>query len=137
MIIDLRGNPGGVLSSAAQVANYFAPEGLPIVSVAQGQSEKIFSLESSATGMANLNTAPIAVLVDGIAASGAEAFALALRESAGAAGGISDFWGSDGTNHATGLVLYRTQADHWHVEITAQHRFSPQRSDSRYLRVTE
>ncbi len=75
LVLDLRGNPGGLFPVAVQMAERFLPEGI-IVST-QGQSSRTFESHS---GMSALNM-PLFVLVDNDTASAAEVLAGAERKS--------------------------------------------------------
>ena len=74
IVLDLRGNPGGILDECVEVAELFVPEG-PIVSVVdrQGQRE-VRSSESAGLGM------PLVVLVDEGSASASEIVAGAVQD---------------------------------------------------------
>ena len=77
VVLDLRGNPGGLLDAAVEVADEFLAEGI-IVSgtgrVRQSQFEQI------AVAGDGLETVPLVVLVDGASASAAEIVAGALQD---------------------------------------------------------
>jgi carboxyl-terminal processing protease len=77
LVLDLRGNPGGVLESAVSVADAFLDEGL-IVRAEGRTAESRF--EMSATHGDALEGEPLVVLVDGGSASGSEIVAGALRD---------------------------------------------------------
>jgi carboxyl-terminal processing protease len=77
LVLDLRGNPGGVLESAVGVADDFLDAGV-IVRAAGRTAESRF--EMHATGGDLLRHAPLVVLVDRGSASGAEIVAGALRD---------------------------------------------------------
>lgn len=77
LVLDLRGNPGGVLESAVSVADTFLDEGL-IVRADGRTAEARF--EMSATRGDVLDGQPLVVLVDGGSASGSEIVAGALRD---------------------------------------------------------
>ncbi len=73
-ILDLRGNPGGLLEECVKIAEIFLPEG-PIVSVADKNGKReIRSSSSSGLGM------PLVVLVDGGSASASEIVAGAVQD---------------------------------------------------------
>jgi carboxyl-terminal processing protease len=76
LVLDLRGNPGGLLDAAVQVANQFVGEGVMVRTRgrAWGQS---WNHEST---IQPLWTFPLAVLVDGDSASASEILAGALRD---------------------------------------------------------
>ena len=77
LVLDLRGNPGGVLESAVSVADEFLEEG--IIVRADGRTpEARFEMDASAGDL--LAGRPIVVLVDGGSASGSEIVAGALRD---------------------------------------------------------
>jgi carboxyl-terminal processing protease len=76
LILDLRGNPGGLLETSVRVADKFIPEGL-IVSTRgrNGVENKNFTAHRSGTWQM-----PLYVLIDGDSASASEIFAGAIRD---------------------------------------------------------
>jgi carboxyl-terminal processing protease len=77
LVLDLRGNPGGVLESAVSVADAFLDDG--VIVRADGRTpEARFEMDASAGDL--LAGRPIVVLVDGGSASGSEIVAGALRD---------------------------------------------------------
>lgn len=77
LVLDLRGNPGGVLESAVSVADTFLDAGLIVR--ADGRTPEA-RFEMSATRGDVLDGQPLVVLVDGGSASGSEIVAGALRD---------------------------------------------------------
>jgi carboxyl-terminal processing protease len=77
LVLDLRGNPGGVLESAVGVADDFLDSG--VIVRAEGRTADS-SFEMRASGGDLLHAAPLVVLVDRGSASGAEIVAGALRD---------------------------------------------------------
>jgi carboxyl-terminal processing protease len=77
LVLDLRGNPGGVLESAVSVADDFLETG--VIVRAEGRAAGA-RFELRATDGDLLRQAPIVVLVDRGSASGAEIVAGALRD---------------------------------------------------------
>ncbi len=77
LVLDLRGNPGGVLESAVSVADDFLEAGLIVR--AEGRTAGS-SFQMRATGGDVLLDAPLVVLIDRGSASGAEIVAGALRD---------------------------------------------------------
>jgi len=77
LVLDLRGNPGGVLESAVSVADAFLDEG--VIVRADGRTPEA-RFEMSATPGDALDGQPLVVLVDGGSASGSEIVAGALRD---------------------------------------------------------
>ncbi len=78
LILDLRGNPGGLFAAAVQVADRFLPAGV-IVST-QGQLASYTKTYLAQNPMTALDV-PLVVLVDGETASAAEVVAGALKEN--------------------------------------------------------
>jgi carboxyl-terminal processing protease len=78
MILDLRGNPGGLIDAVDATAGIFLPQGA-IVATGTGRYS-IFRRRFAATGDAGIHyDGRLAVLVDGTSESGAEALASALQ----------------------------------------------------------
>lgn len=78
LIVDLRGNPGGLFPTAVQIAERFLPEGI-IVST-QSQSPAYSRAFESHSGM-GANDLPLVVLIDNETASAAEVLAGALKDN--------------------------------------------------------
>jgi carboxyl-terminal processing protease len=74
LILDLRGNPGGLLSQAVAVSRVFVDRG--VVVTTQGLHEPEQSFYANGTAIGKL---PLVVLIDGSTASAAEVTAGALR----------------------------------------------------------
>ena len=77
LVLDLRGNPGGVLESAVRVADDFLASG--VIVRAEGRTADA-RFEMRATDGDLLQRAPLVVLIDRGSASGAEIVAGALRD---------------------------------------------------------
>ncbi|MBK8464659.1 MAG: S41 family peptidase [Chloracidobacterium sp.] len=77
LILDLRGNPGGILEQAVGVVSKFIPAGQTVVSVkgAGGQQERVLK----ATG-GNPETFPLVVMINGGSASASEIVAGAVQD---------------------------------------------------------
>ncbi|MFA5131923.1 MAG: S41 family peptidase [Candidatus Paceibacterota bacterium] len=83
LVIDLRGNPGGYLEAAVNMASYFLKDGAVVVSERQGKDELVVNHRS--TGIRALEASTkVVVLIDGGSASASEILAGALKDSAGA-----------------------------------------------------
>jgi carboxyl-terminal processing protease len=76
LVLDLRGNPGGLLDQAVRVVSLFLPRGASVVSLAGAHSP--LRILYSRGGVAS--TTPLAVLVDGGSASASEVVAGALKD---------------------------------------------------------
>lgn len=77
LIIDLRGNPGGLLTAAVELADKFIAEG-GIVSTKGRSEQENFSYRAHRPGTWRV---PLVVLVDGDSASASEIFAGAIKDS--------------------------------------------------------
>jgi carboxyl-terminal processing protease len=77
LIIDLRGNPGGLLDTVVQVADMFLDSGTILIEVDRDQSEKVYSAKSGGEA----TQIPIAILVNKFSASGSEVLSAALHDN--------------------------------------------------------
>ena len=78
LIIDLRGNPGGYLNQAVEIANLFIDGGKKIVYTKGRRSE--FDEEYDATKSAPFKNIPLIILVNNGSASASEIFAGAMQD---------------------------------------------------------
>lgn len=79
LVIDLRGNPGGYLNAAVEMASYFLKEGQVVVSERQGKNEAVVNHRSS--GLMGVPFGiKVVVVVDGGSASASEILAGALKD---------------------------------------------------------
>ena len=77
LILDLRGNPGGLLDAAVNIVNLFVPPGEVVVSTrGYREDEVVFKTENEPL----LPDTPLAVLVDGGSASASEILSGALQD---------------------------------------------------------
>lgn len=79
MILDLRGNPGGLLSQATQVADLFLPKGAPIVTIRErdGRRKELKRSQRNPVAEGLL----LAVLIDAGSASASEIVAGAIQDN--------------------------------------------------------
>lgn len=76
LIIDVRGNPGGLLTAAVEVADKFVNEGVIVMTRGRSASEDHdYKAQNSGTWRI-----PLTVLIDGESASASEIFAGAIRD---------------------------------------------------------
>ncbi|MGN1401092.1 MAG: S41 family peptidase [Bacillus sp. (in: firmicutes)] len=77
MILDLRGNPGGIMNEAIKIASLFVPEGEILFQVddREGNTEVIKSENASPLDI------PVAILIDNGSASASEIVAAAVQET--------------------------------------------------------
>src|SRR5690349_4740866 len=78
IVLDLRGNPGGLLEQAVDVASEFLPRGEVVVSV-KGRTEYSEPTVYKSTG-SNPTTLPLVVLINGNSASASEIVAGAIQD---------------------------------------------------------
>ena len=84
VMIDLRGNPGGLLRSAVAVCDLLLDEGVIVMTRSQraGGAESPASMDvRRATAGAAIKGLPVVVLVDGLTASAAEIVAASLQDA--------------------------------------------------------
>jgi len=116
LVMDLRGNPGGDLEQAAQLAGLFVGQGKPVVRV---QYRRFSDTLQANAGPMLVPTLPMAVLVDSNSASASEIVAGALQDYDRAlVVGTTSF--------GKGLVqgVYRLQ-DGWVLRLTSGHWYTP------------
>ncbi len=77
LVLDLRGNPGGLLDQAIQVVSQFVPAGQTVVSVKASRFDS--ARELRAVG-GNVETFPLVVMINGGSASASEIVAGALQD---------------------------------------------------------
>jgi hypothetical protein len=77
LVMDLRGNPGGLFPAAVQVVERFLPQG--VIVTTQGRVEGANKVHAAGPRM-NVIDLPLVVLVDGTTASAAEVLAAAFRD---------------------------------------------------------
>jgi carboxyl-terminal processing protease len=80
LVIDLRGNPGGYLQGAVNIASYFLPMGKTVVRESFGDGIKEEVYRSSGRDLGKAAPKQVVVLVDGGSASASEILAGALQE---------------------------------------------------------
>ncbi len=77
IVLDLRGNVGGLLDSAVEVARFFLPDGMVLIEEGRGGTEKKYFVKSPGKAL----DISMAVLVNQNTASAAEVLAAALQEN--------------------------------------------------------
>ena len=76
VVLDLRGNGGGLLSEAVLVSSVFIPEGVVVSTDGRSRPRRVYN----ATGSSIPRRVPVVVLVDGGSASASEIVAAAIQD---------------------------------------------------------
>ena len=79
LLLDLRGNPGGYLDAAVDMASWFLPSGKTIVTEDYGNNKKSDAYRSAGYNIFNDNL-KFVILIDGGSASASEIFAGAMQD---------------------------------------------------------
>jgi carboxyl-terminal processing protease len=77
MVLDLRGNPGGLLDTVVGVADMFLDRGVILVEVSRNGDERVYNATSGGEAV----DIAIVVLVDQFSASGSEVLSAAIQEN--------------------------------------------------------
>lgn len=118
MILDLRGNPGGSLSSVVEIAQMILPEGLIVYTEDKYGERMTYSCDGS-----NELEVPLVVLVNGGSASASEILAGAIQDY-----GIGTLVGT--TTYGKGIVQRLiTLTDGSAVKLTVSHYYTPLGND--------
>ena len=118
ILLDFRGNPGGVLSATTEIASFFLPRGNVILFEYNGSNDlKVF--DSRGTIFANNNVPKITILVDGGTASSAEIIAAALRDN-----GVADIVGTKTLGKGSVQTL-KGLSDGGILKVTVAHWLTP------------
>jgi len=76
IVLDLRDNPGGLLGSAIEVANFFLNDGLIVYTQGRGEPEKYYRVITPE----RYPNIPVSILINHYSASAAEVLTAALRD---------------------------------------------------------
>lgn len=77
LVVDLRGNPGGLLSATVDVADMFLDSGIILVQVDRDGEERVFNARRGGEAV----DIPVVVLINSFSASGAEVLAAAIQDN--------------------------------------------------------
>jgi carboxyl-terminal processing protease len=81
LVLDLRGNPGGLLTSAVAVSDLLLNEGTIVSTRGRRLAEKAYTAKADGTLFEPAATHPVAVLIDRFSASASEIVASALQDN--------------------------------------------------------
>ncbi len=80
LIVDLRNNPGGLLSSAVEVCDLFLTEGRIVSTKGRNEAEKVYTAKADGTLLLPAEQYPMVVLINKYSASASEIVAAALQD---------------------------------------------------------
>lgn len=98
IIIDVRSNPGGLLSETVQIADMFLDEGVVVRQVERSGTERVASASPG-----TVTDLPVVIVQDEFSASGSELLAAALQELGRATVVGTQSFGKGTVNHAVEL----------------------------------
>jgi carboxyl-terminal processing protease len=81
LILDLRGNPGGLLEQAIQVSDRFLSDGVIVKTVGQGERHGTYEVKEAHADRDDITGLPLVVLVNNSSASASEIVAGALKNN--------------------------------------------------------
>ncbi len=118
LVLDLRGNGGGLLDAAVDVADHFVDGGPVMYQQQRGENERVYN----ATDETLAGEVPLVILIDGGTASAAEIVAGALHDRERAV-----LIGSSGSFGKGSVQLVYDLSDGSSVHITSSRWFTPNR----------
>ena len=83
LVLDLRNNPGGLLSSAVEVSNLFLTEGRIVSTKGRNHKEQVYDARPDGALMTPAKDFPLAILVNKFSASASEIVSAACRTTSG------------------------------------------------------
>jgi carboxyl-terminal processing protease len=81
LVLDLRGNPGGLLEQAIQVSDLFLSDGVIVKTVGGGDKQRIHEVKEANAESSDLTKLPLVVIVNNSSASASEIVAGALKNN--------------------------------------------------------
>ncbi len=81
LVLDLRGNPGGLLEQAIQVSDLFLSDGVIVKTVGGGDKQRIHEVKEASADASDLTKLPLVVIVNNSSASASEIVAGALKNN--------------------------------------------------------
>ena len=115
LILDLRGNPGGLLDASVRIGSYFVPKGPIVIERKKDGSETVFERQ----GRYLLGDTPLVVLVNGGSASASEIVAGAIQDA-----GTGVLMGEK-TYGKGSVQLPNSLSDGSQLRVTIAHWFTP------------
>lgn len=125
LILDLRGNPGGTVNSAVEMADLFLDDG--VILTIQDNRERI----SHMARPENTWKLPLAVLINEKSASASEIFAGAIAEN-----GRGKLIGARSFGKGTIQSMFEVGRSPFNLKLTTAHFYSPKGNKYNYVGVT-
>ncbi|MCP4422207.1 MAG: S41 family peptidase [Chloroflexi bacterium] len=119
LVLDLRGNGGGLLDAGVAVADHFLVDGPILYQQSRGEEERVYEAETKTLAP----DIPVMILVDGGSASSSEILAGALQDR-----GRALLVGSGPTFGKGSVQLVYDLSDGSSVHVTASRWFTPNRT---------
>ena len=125
LILDLRDDPGGLLSAAVEISDLFVPKGLIVTTKGRNQADKVYEASDDHS---LFETIPMVVLVNDHSASASEIVAAALQDHGRAVVVGQRSFGKGSVQNILDLedgnsVLKLTVATYWRPSGKNIHRF--------------
>lgn len=117
LILDLRGNPGGYLQSATEVADAFLDEGRKIVETRGRGPDEVSTIESTAGKVVGV---PVALLLDGGSASASEILGGALADN-----DVATLVGQRSYGKGSVQSIIKVLGGKAELKLTTQYYFTP------------
>lgn len=127
LILDIRGNGGGLLDAAVDVSDHFLEGGVVMYQQVRGEDERVFEASSEAIAA----DMPLMILLDGGTASAAEIVAGALQDRDRAT-----LLGSSGSFGKGSVQLVFDLSDGSSVHVTSSRWFTPERNEIDQMGLT-
>jgi carboxyl-terminal processing protease len=144
LVLDLRNNPGGLLTAAVQISNLFLPPESRIVSIrGRNRREMIYNARKEWTVLPSAREVPMTVLINRNSASASEIVAAALKDNGRAVIVGERSYGKGSVQNVIDLeghtsVLKLTTATYWRPNGKNIHRLDTKKgSDEWGVKPTE
>lgn len=117
LVLDLRGNPGGYLHAATEVADTFLDKGKKIVETRARSKDEVSTVVAASGKLIDL---PVALLIDGGSASASEILGGALADN-----GVATLVGQRSYGKGSVQSIINVMGGRAQLKLTTQHYFTP------------